>query len=284
MSLFNVAKEKKMNIPRKLLDLGIEVDSKTGHLFYSSTFKPLELNFELVFVRHGETFGNCGQSTAEGKIDHDLVNSHTKNSANRIFQGDVDKDINQLTATGKDQAVNAAEKLEKEFLDQGWIPDVIFHSPLTRARETAIPFVERNKFHKKFQPLDEIKEMSFGEWENQRVSDMKENDVCHSFYREQHALVKSEGSSENFCEVLLRAYNVLTNLNASHRGQKIVMFSHSMIGAAISILCGKGQKIENGNYLAFDGKKSNNDSYTMPHATPCLLNVPLERNLYRCRN
>jgi broad specificity phosphatase PhoE len=130
--------------------------------------------------------------------------------------------------------------------------------------------------------LDErIKEMSFGAWDNRRVCDIKSDDACHLFYRNQHALVKQSGRngnnlpqpSENFCEVLLRAHEVLMDLNKSHAGKKIVMFSHSMFGAACCILLGKGQTFENGNYLAFDGKRSDGTSYTINHATPIALTM-----------
>jgi hypothetical protein len=45
-----------------------------------------------------------------------------------------------------------------------------------------------------------------------------------------------------------------------------------MFGAACLMLLGRGQKIENGNYLAFDGKKKDGSYYTLPHATPVYLN------------
>jgi broad specificity phosphatase PhoE len=258
--------------------LGIELNVKTGHLAYSRNFQPLKLNFELVFVRHGETYGNCGQSTAKGRIDSRLVKSKIKNTEQRIFQGNVDTEINQLTEVGRLQAEEAANKLDEELLSYNWMPSVIYHSPLTRAKETGLPFVKRNNFQDMYVPCDGIREMAFGVWDNQRVCDLASTNVCHSFYRNQNALVRNVDSrtqmpSESFCDVLQRAYATLLELNEKHPDGRVIMFSHSMFGAACCILLGKGQKIENGSYLAFDGKRSNGASYTMPHATPFHFNV-----------
>ncbi len=276
-----------MNHHKKLQALGIILNVKTGHLFYSKNFQPLKLNFELVFVRHGETYGNCGQSTANGKVDLSLVNSAIKNSEKRIFQGDVDTEINQLTALGKSQAEEAAIKLENELLNNNWVPNIVLHSPLSRAKETGLPFVKRNDLHEIFVSHNGIREMSFGSWDNRRVCDLKPTDSCHSFYQNQNALVKARGNvsgtpSESFCDVLQRAYVTLQELNERLPHSKIIMFSHSMFGAACCILLGKGQRIENGEHLAFDGKRSNGEYYTMPHATPFHLNVELPGMIKIC--
>jgi broad specificity phosphatase PhoE len=266
-----------MDHHRFLQSLGIVLNVKTGHLSYIKNFQPLKLNFELVFVRHGETYGNCGQSTAKGKIDLSLVNAMTKNTEKRIFQGDVDTEINQLTDLGRLQAEDAAILLEDELLSHNWVPTIVYYSPLTRAKETGLTFVNRNNFHEIYVACNGIREMSFGTWDNQRVCDMTPTNVCHSFYQNQNSLVrnidsKTQQPSESFCDVLKRAYTTLLELNEKHQGGKVVMFSHSMFGAACCILLGKGQRIENGNYLAFDGKRSNGEHYTMPHATPFYLN------------
>lgn len=273
--------EGNMNIYRKLSQLGVVLNNHSGHLSYVTNYKPMELNFDLVFVRHGETYGNCGQTTSDAKIDFSLVKSNKKDPQLRIFQGNVDTAINQLTEYGKKQALEVAKQLEDELLKNGWEPDIIFHSPLSRAKDTGTPFVERNKFADRYIQLDDIREMSFGSWDNRRVCDMKSDDQCHSFYKEQNALVKNPGinangklqNSENFCEVLIRAYNILQYLNKHYNGKKIIMFSHSMFGAACCILLGKGQQYENGNHLAFDGKRKDGESYIMPNATPCYLSM-----------
>lgn len=272
-------------LQNELLNLGIKLDIETGHLFYNDQFKSLPVSFNLVFVRHGETYGNCGQVTAMGKIDDALVKAGIKDKEKRIYQGDVDTEINQLTEYGKQQAMEVARKLKNDFLENNWKPDVIFVSPLSRAKETALPFVRENKFEDRFFVHEGIKEISFGAWDNRRVCDIPSDDSCHFFYRHQNALVKSSGvnsnslqnTSENFCEVLLRSYQVMMDLNENYPGKKILMFSHSMFGAACCILLGKGNKIENDAYLAFDGKRKDDTYYTMPNATPFSLNFDTPR-------
>jgi len=265
-------------LQEKLSALGIRLDIESGHLFYRpAEFKPLSLNFELIFVRHGETYGNCGQSLANGDIDHESVTAGVKDKNKRIYQGDVDTEINQLTNDGRQQALAVAEELNDNFLDKGWEPDVVLVSPLSRAKDTAAPFIRQNFLEHQCIIDESIKEMSFGVWDNRRVCDLPPDDPCHLFYREQHGLVKGGGigehsKAENFGEVLLRAYQSLMHLNKKYAGKRIIMFSHSMFGAACCILLGKGQTIENGSYLAFDGKREDGTYYTVPNAKPMALN------------
>lgn len=274
-------------LTQALKNIGIRVNTHSGNIFYTSNFEPMPLDFELVFVRHGETFGNAGLITQDGSLDDNALRLNKKNHENRVFQGNVDTSINQLTEFGKQQAIDAAIKLENELLHQGWIPDIIFHSPLERARTTGLPFVKRNGFEEKYHALESITEMSFGSLENRRVCDIPSDHQAHSFYKKQHALIKCPGEdvygtwrdAENFCQVLLRAKHTLQALNEQFKDKKVLMFSHSMFGAACCIMMGKGNLIEQGTYLAFDGKQSNGKSYAMPNATPFLLNVNLEHLL-----
>lgn len=264
----------------KLHQLGIALDVQTGHLFYDCLFKPKPYTFQLMFVRHGETYGNCGQSTISGEINHELVQLGIKDKQKRIYQGFVDTEINQLTQVGQEQAIQVANLLEEKFLNQHWQPDFIFHSPLTRAKDTGFPFVEKHRLQDRYIVHPDIREMSFGAWENRRICDMKSNDPCHLFYQQQHALVKKPGvnaqgvyqDAECFCEVLLRAHEVLQAFEQEYPGKRIVLFSHSMFGAACCILFGLGQEHDQLPCLAFDGKRENGLSYALPHATPVALN------------
>lgn len=262
----------KGNVMRSFLgNLNINIDFNTGRLSYGKEFSPLNLDYKLIFVRHGETYGNAGLSDRYGKIDLAMERGI---SNNRVFQGNVDEDINQLTEYGEEQARIAAY----EMFDSGLRPDIIFHSPLQRAKKTGIPFVEllsRNNIDCEYIELSSIREMSFGMWENRRVSDMPSDHACHQFYRQQNALIKEDGANvhgnfcqaENFYDVLLRAYQTLISLNEKYAGKEILMYSHSMFGAACCILMGIGKEItmENEKYLAFDG------AGIMPHCKPILL-------------
>lgn len=272
-----------------LLSFGIELNPENGHLTYASDFKPIILNYELIFVRHGETFGNCGQVNASGSIDFHMVNERIKNHGNRIFQGNVDSEINQLTEHGVQQAKEVVSILKRDFLDNAWEPDIILSSPLSRAINTAMPLVQSYHYENRFIIHDELTELSFGSWDNRRVCDLPQHDICHLFYKNQHSLVKNSGingdgihqDSESFCDVIIRAANVLSEMNQKYKGKKIIIFSHSMFGAACCILLGKGQTVENGNYLAFDGKRSDGTYYTMPNASPFALNFRVEQKCYK---
>lgn len=265
---------------KSLKYLGICADPKTGHLFYHADFRPLILRFNLIYVRHGETYGNCGQCTANGKIDHEMVRHDKRNREQRIFQGQVDTEINQLTSLGKIQAQDAAFGLEKTLRATGLQPDVILFSPLARAVETARPFVERNNLGHCWHEEAGLLEMSFGAWENRRVCDFPKDAPCHLFYRDQHALIKEQGpdgngtfqQAENFCELLDRAYACLVRTDQEQAGKTVLFFSHSMFGAACCILLGRGQTAYPGGHLAFDGKAKDGKSYVLPFAVPLLLN------------
>jgi broad specificity phosphatase PhoE len=270
-----------MDLQKALKRFSMTLDHETGHLFYDTDFTPLKISSEVVIVRHGETYGNCGQSTKTGDIHHELVRQYQKDKNNRIFQGNIDKEVNQLTQIGKQQAYDVALKLESTLLAQNWIPDIIFHSPLRRAEETGLPFIKRNGLAQRYYMHHLITEMSFGAWENRRISDMHRNHFCHSLYLDQNALAKETGmnvyqiyqNAECFAEVLLRAIEFFCELEKSHSHKKILLFSHSMFGAACCILFGNGQKVDNGQYLAFDGKRDDNTDYTIPFARPIMLNV-----------
>src|SRR5690242_10212174 len=107
-----------IEIKQELVKLGIKLDEKTGQIFYREDFIPMKIDFELLFVRHGETYGNCGQSTRTGEIDWNKVKFGIKNKDQRIYQGNVDTEINQLTTYGKQQAQEVAEKLTQRFIQQ----------------------------------------------------------------------------------------------------------------------------------------------------------------------
>lgn len=270
---------KDSSFKNELRKLGLVLDIETGHLFYDKMFTPLKLSIEVVIVRHGETYGNCGQSTQEGTIDFKKVELGIKNRDMRIYQGNVDMPINQLTLIGKQQALESSVKLEEDFLKREWIPDLILHSPLSRAKETGLAFVKRNGFENRYIAHSGLKEMSFGAWENRRICDVDPQSDCHLLYLNQNVLVKESGfdrhetyqEAESFCETLLRAHRIFTEFDQQYPRKKLLLFSHSMFGAAACILAGRGQQVDHDDYLAFDGKRKNGSSYALPHAVPILL-------------
>lgn len=230
------------------------------------------ITYELLFIRHGETFGNCGQSTRDGRIDRAAVEANVKDRSRRIFQGDVDTEINQLTAQGQNGAQHAADQIIAEFVQQRkWIPEVLLHSPLTRAADTAKPLLSLLPALTGSAMADEaLREMKFGLAENARICDLLEavpqgvggpgttqtfssisgaadadaeshtwRRTCHTFYLDQNASYRfPEG--ESFCDVLWRVHSFLMRLESRFPGKRIVVYGHSMWGAACAIIFGRG--------------------------------------------
>lgn len=239
--------------------LGISLDVASGHISYAPEFdsKKLELCFDLMYVRHGKTTGNTEP---------------------RIYQGFVDEPNNALNSIGQQQAEDAADKLDA----MGLKPDLVILSPLARAKDTGEAFIKRHEeLREKTEIWNESAEMQFGEWDNVMVKDLPGDNICHLFYLSANALVKSfvpykapDGSSiegECFVEVLTRMHSVLKKINdrfsgaAAEKRPLVVMYGHSMAGAALSILTGNGKQVEDVEYLGFDGK------CIMPNATPVFL-------------
>jgi hypothetical protein len=130
--------------------------------------------------------------------------------------------------------------------------------------------------------------MHFGCWDNVMVKDLDKQNMCHLFYLEQNVVVsaplpyvrRSDGKvfvAESFVALLTRMRGVLDKLNekmgplaaereaAGGHPPLVVMYGHSMAGAALSILTGNGKTVDGQSYLGFDGR------YIMPNATPVYL-------------
>ena len=241
--------------------VGIALDVAGGQIAYAADFeaKRVQPCFDLVYCRHGKTTGNTEP---------------------RVYQGYVDEPKNALNEVGLAQAQEAADKLDQ----LGVTPDLIVLSPLSRAAETGRAWVRRHKeLATKTEIWDDTAEMHFGSWDNVMVKDLADDNICHLFYLAQNAVVKptepylsADGksySAESFVQVLTRMQGVLRRLNArmaplaKEQGRRplVVMYGHSMCGAALSILTANGKVVDGQSYLGFDGK------YIMPNATPVYL-------------
>ncbi|KAH8073564.1 Histidine phosphatase [Aureococcus anophagefferens] len=264
--------------------LGLSLDVATGRISYAPTFQKPDLGAELWYCRHGKTGGNTEP---------------------RAYQGYVDEPHNALNAIGKQQAEDAADKLET----LGVKPDLVVLSPLsraaegrtrernsqlqrlisrpfsTRAADTGKAFLRRNGSDRvAVETWPSSAEMQFGDWDNMMVKDMPTESICHLFYLAQNAVVKSAGRyvdpasggavpGENFVECLARMAGVLKSVQGalaalpSKHGPRPValLYGHSMAGAALSILTGNGKTVDGESFLGFDGK------YIMPNATPVQL-------------
>ena len=238
---------------------GLALDVARGVVSYAPDFRAPELNFELWYCRHGKTTGNTEP---------------------RVYQGYVDEPSNALNEIGLRQAEDAAQKLEALGLE----PDLVVLSPLARAADTGKAFLKRRS-DIAVATWESTAEMKFGDWDNVMVKDLPKDSICHLFYLAQNAVVKAGGPyvepatgrsipGENFVEVLERMRGVLDDLKAEVAalppakggGKRVVLlYGHSMCGAALGILTGNGKVVDGESFLGFDGK------YIMPNATPVRL-------------
>jgi len=252
--------------------LGLALDVADGQVAYSGDFEDrrLQLCFDLIYCRHGKTTGNTEP---------------------RVYQGFVDEPQNALNDIGLAQAEEAADKLDGLSLD----PDLIVLSPLKRAADTGLAYVRRHpELEGRTERWEEAAEMRFGSWDNVKVKDLAANNICHLFYLEQNAVVKAPGpyrapdgalyDGETFVDVCERQHAMLAKLNErmaplvgkQDRAPLVVIYGHSMAGAALSVLTGNGKIVDGQRYLGFDGK------YIMPNATPVYLHtVPASAWLVR---
>jgi len=263
--------------------LGLELDLVGGQISYAKggeggapSLPNPGLCFDLLYVRHGKTTGNTEP---------------------RVYQGYVDEPNNALNEVGLGQADEAADKLDALDLK----PDLVVLSPLSRASDTGMAFLMR---HPELSGVTEVwessHEMAFGSWDNVMVKDLDDDSIAHLFYLAQNAVVKAEAPFvsptglhadkhlpiENFVEVLVRMRKVLDTLNhkmeavlkvraegigPDGRHQEplarplVLMYGHSMAGAAVGVLTGSGKVVDGEKYLGFDGK------YILPNATPVFL-------------
>ena len=263
-------------------DLGLLLHLPSGTVDYARDFdlKRPKLCFDLMYVRHGKTTGNTEP---------------------RVFQGNVDEPSNALNEVGRGQAEAAADLLDAQIASGSTpMPELVVLSPLGRAYDTGMTFIRRHPELKKTTEIwPESSEMAFGAWDNELVQDLADDSIAHLFYLRQNAVVRADSPynpatdprrledgndsqdapsgivpAESFVQVLVRMNAVLRKINermSSVDGPApslVLMYGHSMAGAALSILTGNGKRVEGSTdppCLGFDGK------YIMPNAQPVVL-------------
>jgi probable phosphoglycerate mutase len=154
----------------------------------------------LYITRHGETKWNL-----EGR-----------------FQGQQNS---ELTERGYRQANNLGQVIDEENID------LIISSPLRRARETAkaacgsrrIPIII----------LDSLKELSLGEWEGQKLNELKNSEAeqYHLFWND--PLRYKPRGGESFQAMIQRAGQGLTEILKLAQGKRVLVVTHGMTLKAI---------------------------------------------------
>jgi broad specificity phosphatase PhoE len=137
-----------------------------------------------------------------------------------LIQGWTD---NPLSPKGITQSEHLAERMKTKELD------VIYHSPLSRARDTAEIV---NRFHNtELKTIDSFIEMNLGDWEGQNFHQVVREHP--DIYQQWATMIeKPIPGGESFMEVYLRVKaGVETVLNSSY--QNILISAHAMVNRAI---------------------------------------------------
>jgi broad specificity phosphatase PhoE len=152
----------------------------------------------IYLVRHGAT----------GYNDQDL------------FQGVLD---NSLSERGKQESEKLALRLKDETID------IIFHSPLTRARQTAEII---NRFHQaELCQVDEFIEMDMGDWEGLNFFKVvkEQAEIYQQLVSDPDAKIPG---GESFDQVYKRVKSGLDKVTAS-RKKSILICAHAMVNRTI---------------------------------------------------
>ncbi|MFB0918921.1 MAG: histidine phosphatase family protein [Clostridiaceae bacterium] len=165
---------------------------------------------ELFITRHGETMWNL----------------------EKRFQGWGNS---ELTEKGKKMAENLSKVIDENNID------IVFTSPLKRARETTKIAVGDKKIP--IVVLDDLKEMNLGEWEGISLDELKrdEPERVHQYWNEPEMYVSEKGENFNeFIERVRRAYEEIINTKGF---EKALVVTHGMtVKALMHIITGEDFK------------------------------------------
>lgn len=150
-----------------------------------------KLNNKYYILRHGEALSNV------------------KN----IISCCPEKFKNPLTKKGRKMAQKAAEKLKNKNID------LIFTSPLLRAKETAAIIGKKLKIKPK---LDKrLREIGFGILNNGPI-----NKLWDYFKKEEDRIRQKPPKGETYPEILKRMVSFLKDINKKHKNKNILIVSH----------------------------------------------------------
>lgn len=154
----------------------------------------------LYITRHGETTWNL-----EGR-----------------FQGHQNS---ELTERGYLQAKNLGQVLDEEKID------LIISSPLKRAQETAKAACGSRKIP--IIILDQLKELSLGKWEGQKLSDLKEREAeqYQKFWNDPLRYEPSGG--ESFQAMIWRIGQAMDEILRLAEDKRVLVVTHGMTLMAI---------------------------------------------------
>ncbi|MBE2221329.1 MAG: histidine phosphatase family protein [Anaerolineae bacterium] len=151
------------------------------------------------FIRHGESESNANLKT-----------THPAESA--------------LTAQGYEEAIKVPPVITQQ-------PDLIVVSPYLRARQTAVPTIEKfpNTAVETW-PVEEFTYLHPGEYED--TTGAERWPAAKAYWEGNDPQLKHGGAGESFVELMVRVQALQTRL-AQHPADFIVMFSHGLFLRAV---------------------------------------------------
>jgi alpha-ribazole phosphatase len=132
-----------------------------------------------------------------------------------IFQGQTDIDLNK---NGQNDARKAVEIFQNMKLDQ------IYSSDLKRAKNTAL-MISQDK-NLKIKENKQLREISFGDWEGLKFTEIKEQFPKMIVDWQQDPLHYSPPAGEKLIDFKKRIVNFFTKVIKQNQGDKILVVTH----------------------------------------------------------
>ncbi|MFD2177581.1 histidine phosphatase family protein [Veronia pacifica] len=136
-------------------------------------------------------------------------------NAEKRMQGQSDS---PLTATGRQQAIDARKKLDNIDVDYAYCSDS------GRAKETTSLLLEELDIS--LTASEVLREMHFGEWEGELQDDVSAHSPDESWNLWNKPDKYQSNGGEDLVQLRDRAVDALTNIARKHRGKEVVIVSH----------------------------------------------------------
>jgi probable phosphoglycerate mutase len=151
-----------------------------------------------------------------------LIFRHALASGNKKHILNGSKIDSRLTRKGRKQAKELVKKIKIK-------PDIIFSSPLKRAKQTAYYFIKKYKIKPVI--LDILKEQDFGDWSGLDATKVKKL-YPKSFFSyangEKSNFVINCPNGESYEQIKKRAKKFLDFLKENYKNKTIFVFSHGV--------------------------------------------------------
>ncbi len=202
----------------------------------------------------------------------DELRSHLKKSKNKYFMvrhgeaksnvegfldGDGNKD-NHLTDNGKKQVVEVAKEIKEKNID------VIFHSPLLRAKETALIIKDELGFSGDFKEDKRLSEVKGGMLQNKTIKDYE------GYFKNFLERFTKENGEETYSDIKKRLGEFIYELEEKFEGKNILVVSHEsplwlLQSVALGLNAKEAVKMKNEKEFIDNAELKELDFIPLPH-------------------